>query len=91
VALSACPEPSCPAATPADAHDSCEKAARVREAVAGLPPHLREVVLLREYEDMTYAGIAAVLGCNEGTVKSRLARARMALRERLLPLTEDLR
>ena len=66
-------------------------AARVREAVAGLPPYLREVTLLREYENMTYAEIATVLGCSEGTVKSRLARARTALREQLLPLKEDLR
>lgn len=41
----------------------------------------REVLLLREIEDLSYAEIAATLGVAEGTVKSRLARARMALLE----------
>lgn len=39
----------------------------------------REVLLLREVEDLSYAEIAATLGVAEGTVKSRLARARVAL------------
>ncbi|MBI4195999.1 MAG: sigma-70 family RNA polymerase sigma factor [Betaproteobacteria bacterium] len=39
----------------------------------------REIVLLREMEDMSYSEISAVLGISEGTVKSRLARAREAL------------
>lgn len=41
----------------------------------------REVLLLREVEDMSYAEIAAALGIAEGTVKSRIARARVALLE----------
>lgn len=41
----------------------------------------REVLLLREVEELSYADIATTLGISEGTVKSRLARARMALIE----------
>jgi RNA polymerase sigma-70 factor (ECF subfamily) len=48
-------------------------------ALNRLPADQREIVLLRDIEDMSYADIAAVLGINEGTVKSRLARAREAL------------
>lgn len=41
----------------------------------------REVLLLREVEDLSYAEIAEALGVAEGTVKSRIARARVALLE----------
>jgi len=61
-----------------------EIAQRVRgleAALQVLPPEQREVVLLREVEDMSYEEIGAVLGIAEGTVKSRLARARGALIE----------
>ncbi len=43
-----------------------------------LPAEHREILLLRELEDMSYGEIAATLGIAEGTVKSRLARARSA-------------
>jgi RNA polymerase sigma-70 factor (ECF subfamily) len=46
----------------------------------------REVILLREVEGMDYETIAAVLRCRKGTVKSRLARARAQLRERIVEL-----
>jgi RNA polymerase sigma-70 factor (ECF subfamily) len=48
-------------------------------ALGRLPPDHREIVLLRDIEDMSYSEIGAVLSLNEGTVKSRLARAREAL------------
>jgi RNA polymerase sigma-70 factor (ECF subfamily) len=50
-------------------------------ALARLPAEQREAILLREVEDLSYAEIAAATGVNEGTVKSRLARARAALYE----------
>lgn len=78
-----------PAANPGEAEASLERCAQVRAAVLELPPHMREVVVLREYEGMAYAEIAAVVGCSEGTVKSRLARAREVLRKRLSPLLEN--
>lgn len=50
-------------------------------ALAQLPTDHREVLLLREVEDLSYAEIAAALQVPEGTVKSRIARARSALLE----------
>jgi RNA polymerase sigma-70 factor (ECF subfamily) len=50
----------------------------LERALAALPAEQREILLLRELEDMSYAEIATTLGINEGTVKSRLARARVA-------------
>jgi RNA polymerase sigma-70 factor (ECF subfamily) len=49
--------------------------------VAGLPEEQREVLMLRELEDMSYREIASVTQVPIGTVMSRLARARAALRE----------
>jgi len=48
-------------------------------ALARLTPEQRAIVLLREVEGLSYEEIAASLGIDEGTVKSRLARARAAL------------
>ena len=53
---------------------------QVRDAILQLPEEFREIVLLREYEELSYEEIAAVLGCPQGTVMSRLARARDRLR-----------
>jgi RNA polymerase sigma-70 factor (ECF subfamily) len=58
----------------------CEQ---VREAIQHLPVDFREVILLREYEELSYQEIASVLGCPIGTVMSRLARARSKLRPML--------
>jgi RNA polymerase sigma-70 factor (ECF subfamily) len=54
--------------------------ADVRSAVEGLPVVEREVVLLREFADLSYQEIAEVLDCPIGTVMSRLGRARETLR-----------
>jgi RNA polymerase sigma-70 factor (ECF subfamily) len=50
--------------------------ARVREALEELPVEFREVIVLREFEGMSYKEIAAVARVPIGTVMSRLARAR---------------
>ncbi|HVM16592.1 MAG TPA: RNA polymerase sigma factor [Gaiellaceae bacterium] len=55
----------------------------VREALAALPPAMREVVLLRFLLRLSEAETAAALGVRVGTVKSRAARARRALEEAL--------
>jgi RNA polymerase sigma-70 factor (ECF subfamily) len=52
----------------------------IRELVAALPSQFREVIVLREIEDMSYREIADVVGVPVGTVMSRLARARAMLR-----------
>ena len=57
----------------------------VRAAVDSLPEHWREIIVMRDIEDLSYAQIAAVLHCPIGTVMSRLARARGALRQLLMP------
>ena len=89
VPLDAGPETRSQWPNPAEAVDASERAGFVKDAVAQLPPAMREVVVLREYEGMDYAQIADIVGCSLGTVKSRLARARAQLRERLEPMLED--
>ncbi len=53
---------------------------RVRSAIHSLPVDFREIILLREFEELSYQEIATVLGCPAGTVMSRLGRARAKLR-----------
>jgi len=60
----------------------------VRRAVLSLPAHYREVVILCELQEMSYAEAAMVLGCAVGTVRSRLHRARVLLIEKLRPAGE---
>ncbi len=55
-------------------------AATLDRLMAQLSPEYREVLLLREVEDLSYREIATVAGVPVGTVMSRLARARLALR-----------
>jgi RNA polymerase sigma-70 factor (ECF subfamily) len=56
------------------------EAEQVRAAIQELPVECREIVLLREYEGLSYQEIASVLDCPIGTVMSRLGRARAKLR-----------
>jgi len=57
---------------------------RLDGLIALLPNEFREVLILREMEDMSYREIAEVTGAPIGTVMSRLARGRAMLRERWL-------
>ena len=61
-----------------------EGAVAVRQALAKLASDEREVLILREYEQLSYAEIAALQRVPVNTVRSRLFRARMALRELLV-------
>ncbi len=70
------------AASPeAEAIQSSE-ARRLNLIMALLPDEFREVLVLREMEDLSYQEIAATLEIPIGTVMSRLARARASLREK---------
>lgn len=68
---------------PAQALDQSQKVAQVRRAVAALPVHYREAIVMCDLEGLSYAETAAMIGCSEGTVRSRLHRARSLLVERL--------
>lgn len=76
-----------------DAEDPLETIAReelgtkVRQAVAGLPTHFRIPFVLREMGELPIAEIAEILDLKEATVKTRLHRARLAVRKRIV---EDL-
>lgn len=70
-----------------DSHEifvSNEDSERVRMAIAQLPIEFREIILLREFEELSYQEIAEVLACPAGTVMSRLGRARAKLRTILM-------
>jgi len=60
---------------------------QVRHAIEQLPLESREIILLREYEELSYEEIAVMLKCPVGTVMSRLARARSKLRDLLAATT----
>jgi RNA polymerase sigma-70 factor, ECF subfamily len=65
--------------------DATEASLWVRRAVEKLDPLDREIVMLREFEQLSYAEIADLLQLPLNTVRSRLFRARIALRELLEP------
>jgi RNA polymerase sigma-70 factor, ECF subfamily len=62
-----------------DLYVSKLEAEQVRAAIQELPVEFREIILLREYEDLSYREIAGILQCPLGTVMSRLGRARAKL------------
>jgi RNA polymerase sigma-70 factor (ECF subfamily) len=68
--------------------DSPDASLWVREALAKLDASEREILMLREYEQLSYDEIAALLRLPLNTVRSRLFRARMALRGLLEPAKE---
>jgi RNA polymerase sigma-70 factor (ECF subfamily) len=68
---------------PAADAEGRERTAAVRRAVNALPPELRSVVVMKEFEDLTFQEIADALGVPLSTVKSRLYTALKQLRLRL--------
>jgi len=59
------------------------KQADVQKAIEALPAVYREIIVLREFEELSYDEIAQILDCPPGTVMSRLSRAREKLKEML--------
>jgi len=71
--------------------NSTDAALHVKRAVAALDNEQREILILREYEGLSYEEIAVALRIPVNTVRSRLFRARMALKELLDPQPQKLR
>lgn len=76
-------------ATPAAHTLKKERSEHVRRAVESLPESFREVVIMREWEDLAYEEIGQRLDLSVGTVKSRLFRARSLLIKKLKGWDED--
>lgn len=74
--------------SPFDEAVRAERARSVQAALLRLPFGHRSVLVLREVEGLTCAEVAGALGIPEGTVKSRLSRAREAMRRALATLVE---
>ncbi|MBX3465247.1 MAG: sigma-70 family RNA polymerase sigma factor [Planctomycetes bacterium] len=70
---------------PVQEAENQELGRRIGEALAALGEDQRMAFILREYESLDYREIAAITGVNEGTVKSRLFRAKATLRQQLAP------
>lgn len=76
--------PECPTADPETQLVQQASAQALRAAVEALPVEFREVVVLRDLEELSYKEIATIANIPIGTVMSRLARARKRLQQALL-------
>ena len=74
------------APTPEEALLSAEERSQLVHALSQLEASQRQIITLRVVNDLSYAEIAEILDVKEGTVKSRLARARDNLRKKLLQI-----
>lgn len=79
----AAPETQIERETPLERLLRNETAEKVRLSLAALAPHYRDVLILCELSDLSYAEAAHVCGIDIGTVRSRLSRARAQMAERL--------
>lgn len=74
--------------TPAKEFERHRTRAAIKQALAALPAKQRELVVLRDIQGMSYEEIGTVMSVPVGTIKSRIARAREALREKLKGKTD---
>jgi len=65
-----------------------EKLALILSCLSKLSPDQREAITLRDMENFSYEEISEILNCSLGTVKSRISRARIALRQYLIETKE---
>ena len=72
-----------PSAQPDYALETSEKQQLVQTALAALTEDFRTVLILKEVENLKYEEIAEIVGCPIGTVRSRIHRARLDLRDKL--------
>lgn len=75
---------------PIEGMESDRRAAILRKAIANLPEHHRNVIIMRDIQEMDYKDIAEILTCTVGGAKLRVLRARRALRDRLAPIFEEI-
>jgi RNA polymerase sigma-70 factor (ECF subfamily) len=75
--------------TPESVLAAKEIAGVVNVAIAALPEDLRQALVLREIEGLTYEEISEVMNSPIGTVRSRIFRAREAISARVKPLLES--
>jgi RNA polymerase sigma-70 factor (ECF subfamily) len=75
------PEPANPAPGPEEVAERLQDLALLKHALDRLPADKREILVLSRFQSMKYEDIAAVLGCEIGTVKVRVYRAMRALEE----------
>ncbi len=83
VLLNTLPEES--VVSPMQLLENKELGQKIRLAIDSLSDGLKEIFILREIEDLSYKDLAEIFKCPEGTIKSRLFRAREELRKKLLP------
>ncbi|MDD4955989.1 MAG: sigma-70 family RNA polymerase sigma factor, partial [Candidatus Omnitrophica bacterium] len=69
--------------TPRESMEENEKEGLIMEALSSLSQEHKEIIILKEIEGLKYEEIAEILNIDLGTVKSRLSRARSALKEKL--------
>ena len=79
----------CEGAAPLERLMRDQMAEDLRQAIASLATHYRDVLILYEIHEMSYLEIADICQINVGTVRSRLSRARLALAERLSQYRSD--
>ena len=70
---------------PSEALESARLRQALRKALDSLSPKYRQVLILRDVQHLNIAETAELLGVNEGTVKTRLLRARLMMRDALAP------
>jgi RNA polymerase sigma-70 factor, ECF subfamily len=78
-----------PGTTPEQSAEENQRVGHVRRAIAQLSEPLRVVLILREYQELSYQEISDALNIPVGTVMSRLNSARVQLRQELLVLLEE--
>ena len=77
-----------PSPSPSALAEQQERHEMLQRAIASLPDYQRAMIVLYHHEGLSYEEIATVMTLPIGTVKSRLNRARLTLREKLEPLKE---
>jgi RNA polymerase sigma-70 factor (ECF subfamily) len=78
-----------PNSTPQAPLEASERQALVQRALRELPEDFRQVLVLREMDEMSYEEISEIVDCPIGTVRSRIHRARQELRDRLAALLRE--